>query len=166
MCSDKMSCPENFHQVSLEPCKLSPPDVVILEDTQSFMLAGEAQTIVQEEHGNCLKCKKCSCVFMTRWELKQHARMHHRETCYCNICGRRFDYKRSLREHMLNHEGKRKFPCPYNTCGKSFARKAHMLDHLNGHSGIKPYTCDRCHKQFGGKYTFLGHVKQCKKGGH
>jgi uncharacterized Zn-finger protein len=38
--------------------------------------------------------------------------------------------------------------CGFYGCGKKFNKKCNMMDHLRTHSGNKPFLCPDCNKSF------------------
>ena len=153
-------------QVTTEPTTVSFPDTVtddtLTPTTTRSWLSSKTHGV---RNGNPrFQCMKCMHVLKDASQHRRHMRMHHPERHACTICGKTFDYRRSLWEHTLNHDGKKKFPCPFADCGKTFARQSHLTDHVNWHTGSKPYACSTCHKQFRGKYTLSRHAKFCVYG--
>ena len=64
----------------------------------------------------------------------------------CDICGKRFSCKGSLKIHERIHTGKNLFEC--DKCGKRFTAKSNLEKHKMTHTGIKPYQCTQCSKSF------------------
>uniref|UniRef100_A0A1I8B8R0 C2H2-type domain-containing protein n=1 Tax=Meloidogyne hapla TaxID=6305 RepID=A0A1I8B8R0_MELHA len=64
----------------------------------------------------------------------------------CNICGRQYCRKSTLKAHMKNHVGERPFICPI--CGKHFSQAANLTAHRRVHTGEKPFSCPVCYRPF------------------
>lgn len=76
----------------------------------------------------------------------------------CEICNRIFSNLRLFRIHKRIHYPQVKsWPC--HTCGKRYNSKNLLEEHMNTHTGIRPYVCETCGKDFASKYTYKAHVK-------
>ncbi|KAG5898464.1 hypothetical protein JTB14_015471 [Gonioctena quinquepunctata] len=92
----------------------------------------------------CL-CNLCGKVFQRRGYLKNHMAIHAKVKPFiCNVCGRGFTQRHSLTRHNLVHTKERPFQC--NLCGKTFTRKEILTEHIKNHDGATPYLCFHCGK--------------------
>ncbi|PSN43378.1 hypothetical protein C0J52_17978, partial [Blattella germanica] len=82
---------------------------------------------------------------------------HIRHTC--NICGRKYLTKKSLREHTKKHFQKR---AKCDICGKTYRNENVLKTHISLHKGPQPYICQPCGKGF----IFLSSLKQHLKIDH
>ena len=55
-------------------------------------------------------------------------------------CGRKFNQRGNLIQHMRMHKGERLFMC--EVCGKSFSTGSNRNDHQRRHNQVKPYKCE------------------------
>ncbi|XP_038125855.1 zinc finger and SCAN domain-containing protein 31-like [Cyprinodon tularosa] len=55
----------------------------------------------------------------------------------CDICGRFFRNKSTMKQHYINHTGDKPFSC--ETCGKGFSRIRNLNDHIRTHTGEKTF---------------------------
>ncbi|XP_073682384.1 uncharacterized protein [Garra rufa] len=65
---------------------------------------------------------------------------------YCKICDRPFRRQKSMKNHMLLHQGDRNYPCIF--CGRRFFKSWHLAEHIRIHTGEKPFGCNKCGKTF------------------
>ncbi|RLN88395.1 hypothetical protein BBJ28_00004296 [Nothophytophthora sp. Chile5] len=73
-------------------------------------------------------------------------------------CGRRFNRKYTLTEHMKTHTGERPHVCRARSCGKRFSTSGNLLRHMRLHGAIQPVECP----MKGCPCTFLSDTKLAK----
>ena len=88
----------------------------------------------------------------------------------CDQCGKKFDYKPSLKRHVLlfhnaanrftANTSQKRYKC--DLCNRKFTHKNTLKDHYNIHTGEKPYSCDLCDMKFSWSGNRFRHVKICK----
>jgi uncharacterized Zn-finger protein len=78
----------------------------------------------------------------------------------CQICGKRFTRRYSLKVHMNLHMGKYILQC--DICKKGFNTSYSLRGHMNTiHTGVKEFKCDWCGKEYGYKHHLKQHKKSC-----
>ncbi|XP_056409130.1 zinc finger protein 850-like [Hyla sarda] len=75
----------------------------------------------------------------------------------CSVCGKSFNQKHTLINHLRIHSGERPYPCP--VCGKSFIQKQHLTKHVRLHTGERPYSCQECGRSFSLKHNLTTHQR-------
>nr|CAD7398091.1 unnamed protein product [Timema cristinae] len=102
-------------------------------------------------------CSECGVMFASNFFLKQHLLGHDGVKKFaCEICGVKFARKTSLSTHANVHAEK-KFQC--NICGTKFTQKCSLKKHSVIHTGELPYPCTLCDAKFR-YYTSLScHLK-------
>ncbi|KAF4321426.1 hypothetical protein JM18_004138 [Phytophthora kernoviae] len=73
-------------------------------------------------------------------------------------CGRRFNRKYTLTEHMKTHTGERPHVCRARACGKRFSTSGNLSRHMRLHGAIEPVKCpvEDC------ACTFMSDIKLAK----
>lgn len=97
-----------------------------------------------------------------RW--KTAGAVSRRTLCICDVCGKGFDRKSNLAEHVkLIHLKISPFTC--ELCGKVCARAGQLRDHMHTHNNITPYKCELCSRSYANKAAYNRHVRnrECKK---
>lgn len=95
-----------------------------------------------------IKCTLCVQVFSTQETFQRHFKSKHSEDSklVCDACGKRFNFKYILINHLRIHTGEKPFMC--QTCGKCFRTNNNLQQHSVVHSENRPYSCDNCGKSF------------------
>lgn len=112
-------------------------------------------------------CSQCDAAFTTLRSLRRHYFTHYSyrdKEFICELCGKRFAYSMTLKNHKLSHSEERPHTC--RICGTSFKRTTHLRTHEQGVHGLhdralpKKYTCAICQKSMVKKESLEAHMKE------
>ena len=122
-------------------------------------------------HESCI-CDKCGREFESQRKLKMHDFSKHTRKPWsqqpnpqpCEICGKMFRMRRSLRDHIKKHHEKiLNHQC--TSCGKAFFHGYELKIHVQSvHEGIKNYICVHCGKPFGHANNLKKHIHTVHEG--
>lgn len=117
---------------------------------------------VTSTHGLKLKefkCNLCPKVFTLSGKLSFHIRTVHLKLkrFACDRCDWKFYSKSELKDHMLRHNGERKYQC--SVCKKAYARKYTLKEHSRIHENDRRHVCVVCGKAFVQKCSLKHHMK-------
>ncbi|KAJ5066685.1 zinc finger protein [Anaeramoeba ignava] len=106
-------------------------------------------------------CGECGLSFLKFNELQRHIKEFHALQYECDVCGKKFNSKRNLKNHSQVHELNRKvYVCNHKDCNSSFATLSSLNAHINAvHKGIR-YKCLFCGKLFSYLSTLSLHKKK------
>ncbi|XP_028291056.1 zinc finger protein 227-like isoform X2 [Gouania willdenowi] len=103
----------------------------------------------------CDICGKC---FTQKASMKAHTRIHTGEKPFkCDICNKCFTQKFSLHSHTRIHTGEKPFKC--DVCSKCFSSKPNLQSHMRIHTEEKPFKCVVCNKCFPKKSSMQSHMR-------
>ncbi|XP_069364504.1 zinc finger protein 266-like isoform X2 [Maniola hyperantus] len=113
---------------------------------------------VARVHGGNTPVHTCSACGHTETlgRLRNHIKTHS-EKQKCEVCGKMFRNKDSLRTHLFIHKGEKEHACP--RCDKMFLFKKAMELHLISHDASAQLYCHECDMNFKNKMSFNQHMK-------
>lgn len=80
------------------------------------------------------KCNKCSKLWRTQGELKNHLLSHSTDRPFiCEICGQAYKHKSALDVHVSMHNGISPYMCVH--CNKCFTQRGGLQRHMPIHTG-------------------------------
>ncbi|CAH1646778.1 unnamed protein product [Spodoptera littoralis] len=106
-------------------------------------------------------CAPCNKEFPKLAFWKKHEKTKHSAPKYiCDICGKGYIFKYSIRDHMMNsHLGIKQHIC--DICGNCFKNKKYLELHINVvHTKSEPLKCTHCDKMFKSYHTLHVHQKK------
>ncbi|XP_032675654.1 zinc finger protein 660-like isoform X2 [Odontomachus brunneus] len=116
-------------------------------------------THMKKVHSQKYVCDICNKEMLSRKNLYNHKNVHMKAKYKCMLCFKFYKNKHILKEHMLKHEGIRKYKC--NDCDKTFAQQSHLAAHSATHSDVR-FPCAGCGKQFNRRDNMKMHTKRCQ----
>ncbi|XP_047481736.1 gastrula zinc finger protein XlCGF48.2-like isoform X2 [Penaeus chinensis] len=143
--------------------------------TMEFPSKSELTRHIVKYQGTCnpnknesVRCATCGEDLPTLEALKDHRRTAHptpevapgsgKKGFECDYCGKTFNCRSNLRDHLVVHTGEKPYPC--DICGKTFSfihnMKTHRLTHNEGRNEVCPY-CDKAYKS---KISLYYHMKK------
>ncbi|XP_014474093.1 PREDICTED: zinc finger protein ZFP69-like [Dinoponera quadriceps] len=114
---------------------------------------------MKKVHSQKYVCDICNKEMLSKKDLYNHKNVHMKAKYKCTICFKYYKSRHILNEHILKHEGIRKYRC--NDCGKTFAQQSHLAAHSATHSKIR-FPCIGCEKQFNRRDNMKAHTKRCQ----
>ncbi|XP_068595087.1 zinc finger protein 300-like [Brachionichthys hirsutus] len=93
----------------------------------------------------------------TSYPQEQSAVQAEADAFSCSVCGKKYNWKKSLNAHMRLHSEGKGFSCPF--CRKTFPFKGHVVTHMRVHTGEKPFSCSLCGRRFTQKGSLRGHMR-------
>lgn len=113
-------------------------------------------SLPSKKKGMTFVCEVCGKHFDNKGSLKQHHTTHKERTFECNICGSKFNRRDIMNNHILTHSAPQ-FKC--DVCGKVFKMKKNLKMHLQIHKSGRVYKCTECPKVFHIRSNMLKHQK-------
>ena len=84
---------------------------------------------------NNVKCSVCEQSFKNMDEFNAHKCGKSGKSFKCTICSKIFARQTLLRQHMVLHQGSKRFRFKCNYCGRAFRHRSHLRDHERIHTG-------------------------------
>lgn len=103
-----------------------------------------------------LACNICCLPLADFFVLQDHYESVHKERGYAACCGKKFDKRGSLVDHILLHKYPEYFKC--DKCPKVLANRKNLKEHLKIHDKKLIYQCDQCSKAFHRKLLLDRHM--------
>ena len=101
------------------------------------------------------------------WELRRHLMIHFKPQklntensyrCPEPGCGKKFQWKRDMKQHEKIHTGDKLLVC--SVCQKKFTTRQALLHHVVVHTGEKPFQCAVCGNRFTQPANLRTHTKK------
>ncbi|ETN67120.1 hypothetical protein AND_001077 [Anopheles darlingi] len=107
----------------------------------------EAHRLHVLSHDAPYLCAECGKKFETKSNLKQHMKRHSNVRAFaCKLCPSKFHSKGELKTHQYTHSKLKQFSC--DLCGALFTKNSSLAKHQRIHTGIRPFSCEACSRSF------------------
>ena len=132
--------------------------------SEKFTSQNQLTSHLSTDHADSkLSCKHCGHVVKTRDALLKHEKSHEERECKCEVCGKCFQFKYQLDNHLKVHSQTNMYRCLH--CTKQFTTNAAMLHHDKTHQ--TKITCDDCPEEERSKvYNSIENYRQHWRGAH
>lgn len=117
----------------------------------------------EQAHSVCPVCG----IKVTENALSRHMNLHSEDKPYiCDLCGKQFRIKWSLREHIMVEIGMKDYVC--EICGKKFVIQAYLNKHMRFHmmcdGKFEGYQCEICGKKYAEEWKVKEHQRSAHRG--
>lgn len=113
-----------------------------------------------KSHTSHYSCASCHLYFDSFDKLQEHRRAKHEQLCF--VCGKKFRFKQSLKEHISKHtEIYQENQLKCTKCPKLFTKLSRLEGHMNTHTNSKPFKCEHCDKEFCHRSSLTSHIEGC-----
>ena len=75
----------------------------------------------------------------------------------CPQCGKKFEFKNSLSNHIKSHSDLKRFQC--QDCGRRFKKEGDYIRHRNCCGAPDKYKCEKCEKTFMNMNSLTNHIR-------
>jgi len=90
-----------------------------------------------------------------------HRRKVHARCLQCDLCGKTFDRKPNLKNHMKIHASdsdQEVYQCDYENCPRYYSAKRNLMAHIRSKHEGKRWICNICDCQMSTKQKLKQHV--------
>ncbi|KAJ8669594.1 hypothetical protein QAD02_000853 [Eretmocerus hayati] len=124
-------------------------------DNQDKQKRGNAECTPEKD----FMCKICDKAFHKKHNLNNHMqRIHSSNKPYaCNLCKRRFSYRKAWETHTESHRFEKIFSC--EICGKISSSGDGLKKHIMTHTNERPHSCTKCGAKFRFKWILRQHLR-------
>ncbi|XP_073520724.1 zinc finger and BTB domain-containing protein 11 [Phyllobates terribilis] len=159
---------KNFNRKSIPKSAVQQAARKLVQRGKKIMLPPKKDAPEVEEHHTC---KDCGMVFQRKYAMIMHSMSHdHVKKFKCPLCKKEFQYRASLRAHLIRHSRKtepameaeeikgmtkRQYIC--DICGRTLPKMYSLRLHMLKHTGVKPHECKICQKTFTHKHGLKMH---------
>ncbi|KAG6464959.1 zinc finger protein 62 isoform X2 [Manduca sexta] len=105
-------------------------------------------------------CTVCGHTDTSLGRLRNHMK-NHSERQKCELCGKTFRNRDSLRTHLFIHKGEKEYQCPQ--CDKKFLFKRALHVHLITHDAPALLYCHECDMNFKNRMSYGQHMRYSLK---
>jgi hypothetical protein len=107
------------------------------------------------------ECPVCGKAWDAKSKLDQHMRSHTGDKPYhCELCDFATNVSTNLNRHIKTvHRKESKYPCRF--CDKVLSQKCNLDRHERTHTGEKPYSCEYCSRSFADQSSRKNHQQRC-----
>ena len=105
-----------------------------------------------------MRCKVCKMEFNTPNALTRHSYVHKDCKFECDVCEKRFPFKKDRDSHIISHRKLRTQCCIHPNCGRKFFRKGDLVKHVLTHSK-KVWSCELCDYKNSDRRNLKAHMR-------
>ena len=123
--------------------------------------AEEGLIIGNETISDCLECPQCGKKFEFKKSLSNHIKSHSDlKRFQCQDCGRRFKKEGDYIRHRNCCGAPHKYKC--EKCAKTFMNMNSLTNHIRVHNNEKPFQCSNCSARFKKLGDMTNHEVKCQ----
>jgi uncharacterized Zn-finger protein len=126
------------------PSSITPTTTTNMQDTQLDRIVLPADVTPQKSSSRAYKCSDCGRRFNRKYTLTEHMKTHTGErphVCRAGGCGKRFSTSGNLSRHMRLHGAIEPVHCPVKGCTCKFMSDIKLAKHMRTHYVPRTHTC-------------------------
>lgn len=149
---------ESIRRISYAPCKHCNKRFSSVQRLNAHI--SQFENTAQPGHHMCT-ATGCDQKFEAGCLLERHFLNKHsdkKRKFACEICGKRYIYQCTLKQHLDSHTGNKPYKC--DVCQKTFPHLAYISIHMRLHTGERPYQCSLCGETFITSSKLSSHMRR------